>query len=172
MKAPYPRLDCLANTVLSLVNYMSLISYSTKSLLAAKDSPDETTWIHDMRRLLTSVSSTTQEITSILALLSASVTNGSPLPPYLKVPEPYGLSDKLEAMDRSILSLDHAAEEGYASFAVTQVASSLISVDLGKLVENVRALVGEVNFTWGPVEQAVGMSGVTLTEDGEKAKRE
>ena len=158
--------------VSSLVNYMSLISYSTKSLLEAKDSPDENTWIHDMRRLLTSVSSTTQEITSILALLSASVTNGSPLPPYLKVPEPYGLSDRLEAMDRGILSLDHAAEEGYASFAVTQVASSLISVDLGKLVENVRVLVGEVNFTWGPVEQMVGMSGVTLTENGGKTKRE
>ena len=151
---------------------MSLISYATKSLVEAKDSRDEHTWIHDFRRLLSSIEHTTQEVTSTLALLSASVTNGSPLPPYLKVPEPYALSDKLEAMDRGILSLDHVAEEGYASFAVTQVASSLVSQDLRKLVDNVKALVGEVNFTWGPMEQIMVMSGVTLAEQASKAKRE
>ena len=125
-----------------------------------------------MRRLLSSITTTTQEVTSTLALLSAAVKNGHPLPPYLKAPVAYGLSDKLEAIDRNILSLDHAAEEGYASFAVAQVVSSLISQDLEKLLENVRSLVGEVNFTWGPLEQAAEMSGVTLAEHGGKEKRE
>ena len=42
-------------------------------------------------------------------------------------------------------------EPGYASFAVTQVASSLVIDDLGRLIENVRGLVGEVDFTFHPV---------------------
>ena len=71
----------------------------------------------------------------MLSLLSASVTNGHPLPPYLKAPQPYKLTEKLEALDADILGISHIAEPGYAAFAVMQIASSLISDDLGKLIE-------------------------------------
>lgn len=77
---------------------------------------------------------TSQELTSVLSLLSASVTSGTPLPPYLKAPEPYKLSVKLQAIDADILDIRHVTEPGYAAFAVIQVASSLISDDIGKLI--------------------------------------
>ena len=83
---------------------------------------------------MSSVNTTSQEITSILALLSASVTNGNPLPPYLKAPQAYKLSARLEELDADILSIKHIAEPGYSAFAVMQIASSLVSDDLEKLI--------------------------------------
>ena len=78
---------------------------------------------------------TSHDLTSTLSLLSAAVTNGNPLPPYLKGPKPFQLSAKLEALDADILSVKHITEPGYSAFAVMQIASSLISDDLGKLIE-------------------------------------
>jgi len=80
------------------------------------------------------VNVTSQELTSVLSLLSASVTSGIPLPPYLKAPEPYKLSAKLEAIDADILDISHVTEPGYTAFAVIQIASSLISDDISKLI--------------------------------------
>lgn len=59
---------------------------------------------------------TSQTVTSLLSLLSSSVTNGNALPPYLRTPEPYALAERLENIDRDILSVKHIAEPGYASF--------------------------------------------------------
>ena len=61
-------------------------------------------------------------------------------------------------------------EPGYSAYAVMQVASSLISDDLEKLVGSVRELVGETDFTF-----RVGESDDTLTGDetnGGKGKRD
>jgi hypothetical protein len=71
----------------------------------------------------------------MLALLSSSITNGQPLPPYLKPPEAYQLSRRLEAVDRDILSIKHIAEPGYAAFAVLQISTRCIHMDLEKLLK-------------------------------------
>lgn len=115
---------------------MSLISYAS-NILSDKDKEDPTKagWLKTFSGLVKSVRLTSQEITSTLALLSASVTNGNPLPPFLKAPEPYRLSQKLEALDPDILSVSHITEPGYAAFAVMQVASRLISDDMEKLIK-------------------------------------
>ena len=93
------------------------------------------TWLQDFARLIGKIDATSQDITSILSLLSSSVTNGNPLPPYLKPPPSYKLSQKLEELDADILSVSHIAEPGYSAFAVMQIASSLVSDELGKLIE-------------------------------------
>lgn len=112
-----------------------LVSYASKSLTHEPSaSPDQKTWIDDFSHLIGSINATSQEITSILALLSASITNGTPLPPYLKAPPAYNLSKKLEALDADILSISHITEPGYSAFAVMQIASSLVSDDLGKII--------------------------------------
>ena len=73
----------------------------------------------------------------MLCLLSSSVSSGQPLPPYLKAPQPYGLSKKLETLDRDILSVRHIAEPGYAAFAVMQVCSRAICNDIELLLKSV-----------------------------------
>ena len=164
-------ISCLL-TSSSLLRYMALIGYASRDYGVTPDSPDERTWLRDFTRVVKSIEVTSEEITSMLALLSASVISGSPLPPYLKAPAAFQLSDKLEALDSDILGINHMAEPGYASFAVTQVASSLISDDLTKLIENVRNLVGEVNFTFYPLQAPNTSSETLLANSVSKGKRE
>jgi len=121
--------------VTSILNYIALISYAS-TILSNQDEGDDNqaSWLKTFARLVRSVNVTSHELTSVLCLLSASVTSGTPLPPYLKAPEPYKLSAKLEAIDADILDINHVTEPGYAAFAVIQIASSLISDDIGKLI--------------------------------------
>ena len=84
-----------------------------------------------------SASITSHEITSMLSLLSSSITNRQPLPPYLRPPESYLLSKRLAEVDRDVLSPRHIAEPGYAAFAVLQISTSCINGDLEKLLRYV-----------------------------------
>ena len=119
-----------------ILNYLALISYASRGLAhESSTDPNKSTWIEDFSRLIGSIQVTSQEITSTLTLLSAAVTNGNRLPPYLKAPRAYQLSQKLEALDPDILSISHMAEPGYSAFAMMQIASSLVSDDIGKLIE-------------------------------------
>jgi hypothetical protein len=87
-------------------------------------------------------------VTTLLSLLSSSITNGNPLPPYVRVPAPYQLSERLDNLDRDILSIRHIAEPGYASFSVIQIGTKSLLDDLQKLLDGVRELVGELDFSF------------------------
>lgn len=97
----------------------------------------DTVWLRDFKRLMASAYLTTHEITSLLALLSASISNSQPLPPYLKTPRPYGFIERLRELDKDILSLRHCNEPGYAAFSVLQVSTRCIIGDLEKLIKYV-----------------------------------
>jgi hypothetical protein len=155
------------------MNYMSLISYATQTWSTPPfPDPDSSTpsnhaWLEDLAVLLNEVGPTTHYFTSSLALLSASVTQGSALPPYLPMPQPYGLSRKLEKLDRGILSSRHVQEPGYSAYAVMQVASSLVTDDLKRLVEDVKSLVGEVDFSFKVVSsESSSETDVTRVDSG------
>lgn len=105
-------------------------------------------WLSDFRRLVREANVTSKEITTLLILLSASVTSGQPLPPYLNVPEPYRLSARLETMDKNILSVRHMAEPGFAAFAVLQICTKCVGDDLRALLADVKELVGELDFSF------------------------
>jgi hypothetical protein len=121
-------------TIHSIVNYISLIGYASSTFTEGGDNGEDSAWSSGFRRMMSSVNATTHEITGLLSLLSASITNGQPLPPYLKAPLPYGLSTKLESIDRDILSVRHIAEPGYAAFAVIQISSRCIIAELNLLL--------------------------------------
>jgi len=123
------------------VNYISLIGYASTTFAESENSNGDSVWTSDFRRMMSSVKGTTHEITGLLSLLSASITNGTPLPPYLKTPQPYGLSTKLEAIDHDILSVRHIGEPGYAAFAVIQVSSRCIIAELDRLLRYVGLLI-------------------------------
>lgn len=135
---------CTTNTIYSIINYTALLGYSSQSfanpsLHTADDSdptspsspssapfprPASAQWFQDFRRVIGDAKVTSHEITSLLAMLSSSITNGQPLPPYLHAPGLYGLNRKLESVDPEILSLRHIAEPGYAAFAVCVLSST------------------------------------------------
>ncbi|KAF2826010.1 hypothetical protein CC86DRAFT_294491 [Ophiobolus disseminans] len=127
-------------------------------------------WFNDFRRLIKTTNITSHEITSLLALLSSSITNGQPLPPYLHSPEAYQLSKKLEAVDHDILSLRHIAEPGYAAFAVMAISTRCIHMDLDRLLHSVKKLVGELDFSFHVVSTKAQGSEETLV--GGKRRKE
>ena len=160
------------------MNYVSLISFATQTWSAtASPHPDSSTpshreWLEDLAVLLNEVGPTTHIFTSTLALLSASVTQGSALPPYIAVPEPYGLSRRLEELDKGILDTKHVEEPGYSAYAVTQVASSLVTDDLKRLTEDVKSLVGEVDFSFKVVISETSSEADILGADDRKGKQD
>ncbi|MCJ1379991.1 hypothetical protein MMC17_003094 [Xylographa soralifera] len=150
---------------------MSLIAYATRNYGKSVETLGERKWANDFARVLGSIHVTSQEVTSLISLLSASVTNSSPLPPYLKAPSSYEISIKMKQIDADILSINHIAEPGYAAFAVTQVASSLIHDDLDKLLANVKELVGETDFSFHIIS-STDSSDASLPLDQAKGKRD
>lgn len=172
-KFPRQQYDSIIQEVQNILNYLGLITYASQHFSHdPAASPDKVSWLQDFSRLLGRLDATSQDITSILALLSSSVTNGNPLPPYLKAPPSYKLSQRLEELDANILSVSHIAEPGYSAFAVMQIASSLISDDLGKLIDTVKALVGEVDFSFHVISTADSSEETLLGKDGQKGKKE
>ncbi|KAG8624855.1 hypothetical protein KVT40_007922 [Elsinoe batatas] len=160
--------------VQTILNFTSLVAYSSQTFAemyaANREEHSESEWLRDFRRLSLSTASTSREVTTLLALLSASVSSGQPLPPYVKAPEPYALSQKLDDLDKDILSIRHLVEPGYAAFACMQIATRCIGDDLAALLRDVRELVGEMDFSFTVVEgvesdESVASSGWASKDD-------
>ena len=141
----------------SALNFMALISIASQTFTDLQEADERehgSQWLLQLRRIVKDANLTSQQVTTILSLLSASVTSGTPLPPYLKIPEPYALSERLDQIDHDILSLRHIAEPGYAGFAVVQIGTRLMIADLKRLVKGVKELVGELDFSYHIVSTA------------------
>lgn len=139
LDAPFPKktYDKIINLVENIVNFTSLIGYASTNLNLneAEPKPESLEWHESFRALQTSVQQTSDEITSLLCLLSSSILYGQPLPPHLHIPAPYSLLQRMQAANRHILDISHVTEKGYSAFAVLQIASRSICVDLYELVE-------------------------------------
>lgn len=141
----------------SMLNFMVLITYSSttfndlKNLDEAQESHSE--WIKAFRHIVAHTEDTSHTVSTLMSLLASSVSNAQPLPPHLKVPEPFRLSEQLDKLDSDILSVRHVAEPGYSSFAVTQLALKFLHDDLEVLLPAIKNLVGELDFSLDVQEQ-------------------
>ncbi|KAF2452593.1 hypothetical protein BDY21DRAFT_358551 [Lineolata rhizophorae] len=146
-KFPKEQYDSIIQCVQNILNFSSLIGYASQTYTRSSDQADNE-WFNGFQNMLVSARLTSHEVTSILSLLSASIVNGQPLPPYLNPPRPYQLYETLAALNNDILSIRHIAEPGYAAFAVVQISSRCIIADLDALLKMVRELVGELDFSF------------------------
>ncbi|KAJ5121278.1 Brefeldin A sensitivity protein-related domain of unknown function DUF2421 [Penicillium bovifimosum] len=162
---PKKQYDSIILCVENIVNYLSLLGYASDTLmnLGDSDDPADTAWMLDFRRLVNTAKVTTHEVTSLLCLLSASITNRQPLPPYLKAPRPYSFTKRLEDLDHDILSLRHVAEPGFAAFAVLQISTRCIVGDVDRLLRHVKSLVGELDFSFHAVTTGESMAASRMT---------
>lgn len=133
-RVPREQYEKILNCTQKILTYMTLLSYASNTFDDVND-PEESAWTNDFRKLIQSVNLTSHEITSVLCLLSSAIINGQPLPPYLQIPQPFKLSEKLEELDHDILSVRHIAEKGYAAFAVMQVSTRMVMGDIETLVK-------------------------------------
>ncbi|KAJ5832819.1 hypothetical protein N7474_001130 [Penicillium riverlandense] len=154
-KFPKKQYDSIIVCVENIVSYLSLLGYASDTLMnLGDDEATDTAWMYHFRQLVGSAKVTTHEVTSLLCLLSASITNRQPLPPYLKAPRPYSFSKRLEALDKDILSIRHIAEPGFAAFAVLQISTRCIVGDVERLMKLVKGLVGELDFSFHALSTA------------------
>jgi hypothetical protein len=109
------------------------------------------------------------EIISLLSLLSASLRNKQPLPPYLKGPQHFtcNLSEEIRGSDSdaSVLSLSNINEPGFRAVAVIEVAQMFLVDSVASIVKHVRELVGEVDFTYRIKSESVGTSSSALANN-------
>jgi hypothetical protein len=140
LDAPFPKqtYEKIINVVENLVNFTAIIGYAATGLNITDQATVESREWHDSFQVLQdSVQEISDQITSLLCLLSSSILHAQPLPPHLHVPPPYSLLQHMQAANRHILDITHVAEKGYAAFAVLQISSRSIIVDLYELVEYV-----------------------------------
>lgn len=164
-KFPIQQYTEIANQLQSILNFMSLVSIASASFSELRNNSTaehESEWLQNFRKVIGEANLTTQSVTTLLALLSASIRNGNALPPYVRVPEPYQLSERLDNTDSDILSVRHIAEPGYASFAVIQIGTKCLVDDLKELLAEVKTLVGELDFSY-QIPFSENLSEETLT---------
>lgn len=131
-KATY---DAIVARIHSIANYASLIAYASSAFAVTGSDESQLQWRRDFARILQSVEETSNDIPAILCLLSSSILSAQPLPPHLKLPQPYQLLKHMQELDEDILSIEHITEPGYAGFAVMQIASRSITSDLHALAQ-------------------------------------
>ncbi|OBT82678.1 hypothetical protein VE02_09333 [Pseudogymnoascus sp. 03VT05] len=163
----------------NIMNYLSLISYATQtwsreegSIPTKPETATQRAWLNDLSVLIEDVGPTSHQITSTLSLLSASIIQGSTLPPYIQLPPPYYLNRRLEALDTGILGMRHIEEPGYSAYACLQVASSLITDDLARLIEHVKDLVGETDFSFTVSVSDTSVNSTASAETSSKGKKD
>ncbi len=89
---------------------------------------------------------TSRGTTTLLAIISSAISSSKPLPPYLKAPDPYDISEMLSDLDGDILSTKYVCEPGYAAFAVMQLSTTKLVDELAGLLVYTKMLVGEADF--------------------------
>ena len=141
------------------------MSYSSATFLTEPEK-EETRWMADFRRFTADLNITSHDVTSTLCLTSFSITNAQQLPPYMRLPKPYELGDRMESIDPEILSVKHVSEPCYAAFAVLEVASSLVTEELASIVKGVQELVGEVDFSFHSIDDSETSSTMEKGENG------
>ncbi|OBT57952.1 hypothetical protein VE04_03041 [Pseudogymnoascus sp. 24MN13] len=163
----------------NIMNYLSLTSYATQtwsreegSIPTKPETATQRAWLNDLSVLIEDVGPTSHQITSTLSLLSASIIQGSTLPPYIQLPPPYYLNRRLEALDTGILGMRHIEEPGYSAYACLQVASSLITDDLARLIEHVKDLVGETDFSFTVSVSDTSVNNTASEESSSKGKKD
>jgi hypothetical protein len=91
------------------------------------------------------------------------VTNSQLLPPYLKLPRPFDIGVRMETVDPEIISVSHISQPCYAAFAVLEIASTLITEEMGRVVRLVKELVGEVDFSFHVISTSSDSSSLSST---------
>jgi len=123
------------------------------SNIAATTLSNESTWAKDFKEVISTLEFTSHGVTSLLAILSGAITSGRPVPPYLRVPDPYHLGEALDGVDTDILNTKHICEPGYSAFAVMQLSTTMLAEDLAALLEDTKLLVGEAEFNLDIVQE-------------------
>jgi hypothetical protein len=145
----------------SVVNYLTVITYVSEAITNARLGKNSSEWLSQYSQSRSESNRKSHELITILSLLSASLKNKQPLPPFLKPPGHFNLFEQNMGSDPNILGLDNINEPGFRAFAVIEVAHVCLVDLVSNIVKHVRNLVGEVDFSYQVVESSVPFAGTS-----------
>ncbi len=131
-----------------MLHYLTLIAFASESFTTARLDPETSKWLSEFAKSRSDINYESHKVTSLLALLSAAMRNGHALPPYLKAPTDFRLSDQLIPGGTHVLDLRNLNEPGFRPVAVIEVAQKSLIDSVDRIVEDIKELVGEVNFSY------------------------
>ncbi len=144
----------------SIVSYLTIIAYASEAFTAAHSDPDTSTWLSTFANSRYRTDHKSHTVTSLLTLLSASIRNGQPLPPYIKTPKHFGLANASTVSDDThVLGLHNLDESGFRAVAVIEVAHECLIDSVEVVVSLVRSLVGELDFSYDDLGMDLASSG-------------
>lgn len=137
----------------SLLDYMSLISYSTQNWSPhgphAQYYPRSShaqQWMRDLAKHVSPGNAAAQQITSALYQVSAAIATGRQLPNKPQPVRAYELWRTLQRKDPRILDARHVRDFEYSTYAVVEVLSGAVAAKVNELLESVEELVGVTRF--------------------------
>ncbi|KUJ22759.1 uncharacterized protein LY89DRAFT_637035 [Mollisia scopiformis] len=146
----------VVDEVQNITNYLTIISYATESFPSfhlpppSPSSPQTapTPWLTRFSHFRRTTTPEAHHLTTLLTLLSAALRNAQPLPPYLALGDVGRVSDELIDGGGELLELGHLDEPGFRAVAVVETGQRCVVRSVGRCVERVRDLVGEVDFSF------------------------
>ncbi|KAJ5375976.1 hypothetical protein N7509_012862 [Penicillium cosmopolitanum] len=152
-KFPKKVYDDIISEIQRILTSMSLMAHTTQCLdLLSVESEHaghkgDDQWMARLAEIaLKSADFNSHRITSLLCLLSAAIMNSQPLPPYLSTPDSFPLARQMQKIDDELLSIRHIGDPSFSAFVALEVLRSVVSFSLQELIDNVRKLVGELDF--------------------------
>lgn len=161
-KFPKKTYDDIISEIQSILTSMDLMAHTTRNLdrMGGWDSPprpvvtaepgsrsqshqrnisggtvrDEEKWVNNLARATSSPDFHAQVVSSVLYHLSAAVSNGLSLPPYLSPPHPFPLARSLRQMDEDLLNIRNIEDPSFSAFVALEVLSSMMSSNLKNLM--------------------------------------
>lgn len=144
---PFRLLRTLKYCVPSVLQFSAtLIEIADSFHLAGQMSSE--LWVEDIRRLVTSLDSSSHEVTSLLMTLSGAIKTGNPLPLYFQAPKIRLPTELLAAAapDARILSVENFSEQAFSAIASMDMTMMALQDDLSQLLSGTKRLVGELNL--------------------------
>ncbi|KAG4438513.1 hypothetical protein IFR05_005987 [Cadophora sp. M221] len=135
----------LVEEVQNVTNYLTIIAYASESFPTARA---KSPWLAQFASHRSSSDHESHKVTTLLALLSASLANGQALPPYLQAPTGFRISDELTSDGGTVLDLRNLNEPGFRAIAVIEVAQRCVVGSSERIVDLARELVGELDFSY------------------------
>lgn len=151
---PQERYIAILGRIVSLLDCTTQMAHATNpagdgSFAYLKDSGQE--WKDEVETIVQRLDESARQISFTMTLLSGTIKEAVPLPPFFKAPQPFGYAKihkyiQQDIKDDGSLRLGNA----YSTFAIIRVMSELICAELDRLIGDVRELVGEVNYSVTP----------------------
>lgn len=163
-KATY---QAIITEVQNAVNYLTIIAYASEAFQNARSASSSSVWLSRFGRSRNETNLRSHEVTTLLSLLSASLQNKQPLPPYLQPPNLVHMSEQIQGSDASILSMSNINEPGFRAFAVIEVANYCLVDSAANILKHVKDLLGEVDFTYQIKTSSARTSSTLIGETAE-----